>query len=195
MMSKATKKKMKRLKKMTTDPIASYKPTRKVQNKDEDPFNVEVKLEHAFNPDCIYVSKVDDNEKHLTMRENLRKFYDARTGVMEKWEVGTNCVVFSRDDGGYTRGTIMEVISPTEAKIDLFDIGAQEVFDKSLVFPLHKKFMDTPKFLLKVKLGGIFAPGGTDRWPDKSVAHFLGIMESLGSCRFFVTKTVSSISL
>uniref|UniRef100_A0A0C9Q8P8 RNF17_0 protein n=2 Tax=Fopius arisanus TaxID=64838 RepID=A0A0C9Q8P8_9HYME len=193
MKQRRQKSKWKKLKKrQESSSEASTKDAPKIKDiKEDDPWKVHVKPLRVVSPDEIYVSPYDieASKRYTEMNKILQKTYRTCKASKDRaWSVGNVCVISLKTSNVYRRAQIMEIRSPEEVSVYLLDVGETLVIHLQDIQPLFEKFNDFPANVFRVKLGGIYPPGGSTHWPTSSCSKLAEIVEENQGSRFFISK-------
>lgn len=169
-------------------PISLLKP-RKIAEKDEDPYQIGIKVVHVVSPDEIYVNIVQRTELFDQIHNKMQKFYNNQRGIAPPdLKEGSLCAIQMSRNNAYYRGKIESVQSDKEITVFLIDTGKKVLIPKEKIQSLAPIFHEMPAYLFKIRLGGILPCGGSSTWPSSSSQRLEEIITEHINNKFFIAK-------
>lgn len=163
----------------------------KLPKDDKDLFKLRVEIVKPVSPDCIYVYLKAHRESYEIMQKNMTEFYSNCDfkGKSDTLEVGATYAVFSKKDGDYLRGKILE-IKDDEIRVFFVDDSVEETVSCAEIFPLHDNFVNEPIQVFKIKLVGITPCCGVNDWLSTTCAKLKEIIQNHSTSKFYISKVV-----
>lgn len=161
------------------------------EEEETDRFRMPVTILQVESPDSIYAADVETNKVLRKMIGELQKFYNKHTSAdIEDWKKNDVCVAYSAKDKSYHRAKIVDIISPDEVIVFLYDFAIRETVTIQDLQSLHPKFSTIPTRAFKIKLAGILPCGGTNSWLSLSCETLRDIISQNQNSKFWISKAV-----
>ncbi|XP_012283187.1 RING finger protein 17 isoform X2 [Orussus abietinus] len=160
---------------------------------DQDPFRLCVKIAQVESPDCIYVADASREQSIEIMKEAMQDFYNSyQSSGLNEYKKDSAYAVYSARDNAYCRAKLLEIKSSKEIVVFFYDMGITDTTSMQNIEPLHKKFLDIPMYLFKVRLAGILPCGGSNTWTSHSCEKLSDIIQENQNCKFFISKVTET---